>query len=220
MNKLAILPWNPPKAIPEIPWPMEQCPLVLPQNQNDQPVLAYLLASTYMCRSEGKCCLRFIKMMNAFSTISLRKWRKSSTTPESTRFSTSPCSLPLTACSWTWRESTAWPTSKELWIFSRRSKPVSTLENNHFFLSSWDVWQQGTYGSLAVKVRGKGRKSRSSQSLQFPWGPWCGFCSPLRVCTKSSVDLSKLSHPPSAVQIMIVFIPDQLVKNCPLVTSP
>lgn len=213
-------PVEPSKSYSRNPVAHGAVPTGAPSESEWSALLAYLLASTYMCRSEGKCCLRFIKMMNAFSTISLRKWRKSSTTPESTRFSTSLCSLPLTACSWTWRESTAWPTSKELWIFSRRSKPVSTLENNHFFLSSWGVWQQGTYGSLAVKVRGKGRKSRSSQSLQFPWGPWCGFCSPLRVCTKSSVDLSKLSHPPSAVQIMIVFIPDQLVKNCPLVTSP
>lgn len=115
----------------------------------------------------GKCCLRFIKMMNAFPTLSLRKWRKSSTTPESTHFSTSQCSPPPTACSWTWRESTAWPTSKELWIFSRRSKPVSTLENNHFSLPSWGVWQQGTYAALQLRCAAKGESPEALRASSF-----------------------------------------------------
>lgn len=61
VDKLAILLWNPPKAILEIPWPMEKCPLMLPQSQYDQPVLAYLLASTYMWRSEGSAASDSLK---------------------------------------------------------------------------------------------------------------------------------------------------------------
>lgn len=120
-------PWNPLEALPDTSThcgtvPAEAAFRVL----MGRPFFECFFSSTYMCSSEGKGCLRFVKMMNVSPIISLRKWQKSSTTPESTPSSTSQCSPPLTVYSWTWRESTAWPTSNELWIFSRRSKSAST----------------------------------------------------------------------------------------------
>lgn len=94
------------------------------------------------------------------SVLFLRKWAESCSTRGSTASSTCRCSRRLTACWWTWRESTAAPTSDASWTSWRRGEDTEHTEmsftwaqagvchpcvqhsahlsvTNHFFRSEW-----------------------------------------------------------------------------------